>query len=75
MDHITNDTSLIRPCDMIPVGAQSPRFPVVGHRLSISPSYVRAGEEGAGVYGTASGMTVDVGVTTLNTKWKSTTRN
>ena len=32
MDHITNDTSLIGPCDVIPVGAQNPRFPVVGHR-------------------------------------------
>ena len=31
MDHITNDTSLIGPCDVIPVGAQNPRFPVVGH--------------------------------------------
>ena len=30
MDHITNDTSLIGPCDVIPVGAQNPRFPVVG---------------------------------------------
>ena len=32
MDHITNDTSLIGPCDVIPVGAQNLRFPVVGHR-------------------------------------------
>ena len=32
MDHITNDTSLIGPCDVIPVGAQNPRFQVVGHR-------------------------------------------
>ena len=32
MDHITNNTSLIVPCDVIPVGAQNPRFPVVGHR-------------------------------------------
>ena len=31
MDHITNDTSLIGPCDVIPVGAQNQRFPVVGH--------------------------------------------
>ena len=35
MDHITNDTSLIEPCDVIPVGAQNPRFPVVGHRYSV----------------------------------------
>ena len=33
MDHITNDTSLIGPCDVIPVGAHNLRFPVVGHRL------------------------------------------
>ena len=33
MDYITNDMSLIGPCDVIPVGAQNPRFPVVGHRL------------------------------------------
>ena len=32
MDHITNDTSLIGPCDVIPVGARNPRFPIVGHR-------------------------------------------
>ena len=32
MDHITNDTSLIGPCDVIPVGAQNLRFQVVGHR-------------------------------------------
>ena len=32
MDHITNNTSLIGPSDVIPVGAQNPRFPVVGHR-------------------------------------------
>ena len=35
MDHITNDTSLIGPCDVIPVGAQNPRFPVVGHRTEV----------------------------------------
>ena len=33
MDHITNDTSLIGPCDVIPEGTQNPRFPVVGHRF------------------------------------------
>ena len=33
MDHITNYTSLIGPCDVIPMGAQNPRFPVVGHRV------------------------------------------
>ena len=33
MDHITNDTSLIGPCDVIPVGGRNERFPVVGHRL------------------------------------------
>ena len=33
MDHIPNDTSLIGPSDVIPVGAQNPRFPVVGHRI------------------------------------------
>ena len=35
MDHITNDTSLIGPCDVIPVGAQNPRFPVVGYRFYV----------------------------------------
>ena len=38
MDHITNDTSLIGPCDVIPVGAQNPRFPVVGSQLSVTGS-------------------------------------
>ena len=36
MDHITNNTSLIGPSDVIPVGAQNPRFPVVGHRFDQS---------------------------------------
>ena len=36
MDHITNDTSLIGPCDMIPVGALNERFLVVGHRIHIT---------------------------------------
>ena len=36
MDHITNDTSLIGPCDLIPVGTRNPRFLVVGHRLKNS---------------------------------------
>ena len=36
MDHITNDTSLIGPCDVIPVEAQNPRFPVVGHRMILT---------------------------------------
>ena len=31
-EYITNYTSLIVPCDVIPVRAQNPRFPVVGHR-------------------------------------------
>ena len=35
MDHITNYTSLIGPSDVIPVGAQNPRFPVVGHRRAV----------------------------------------
>ena len=39
MDHITNDTSLIGPCDVIPVGAQNPRFPVVGHREFAGPKF------------------------------------
>ena len=33
MDHlITNDSSLIGPCDVIPVEAQNPRFLLVGYR-------------------------------------------
>ena len=36
MDHITNDTSLIGPCDVIPVGTQNLRFPVVGHRKNLN---------------------------------------
>ena len=35
MDHITNDTSLIGPCDVIPVGGRNERFPVVGHRENV----------------------------------------
>ena len=52
MDHITNDTSLIGPCDVIPVGAQNPRFPVVGHRLGLAscPNLERANSASQALY-------------------------